>query len=477
MLIPNNEFGRHEECGIIGIISRKEREISRDIYYGLFALQHRGQESAGIAVQVDKTSVSYYKNMGLVSDVFTDDIMRHIPKSQTGIGHVRYSTTGSSNVINAQPVVFYGRHGRMAMAHNGNIANAGLIKEKMLNAGHIFQSSVDSEVIAALINYYSGENIEKGIIYACKELVGAYALVVIAEDKLYAARDPQGLKPLVIGQRDGDFFVSSESCGLDAMDAQMVRDVKPGEIVMIGADGTLKSTMMDKIFRRSCIFEYVYLARSDSVIDEVSVYEARYECGKQLALLHKIDADIVSGVPDSAIVAARGYSDVSGIPYVDALAKNRYVGRTFIQPTQSQRESAVKIKLAAFKNNIVGKRLILVEDSIVRGTTTKKIIRLLRSNGVREIHMLVASPIVKYPCYFGVDMDTREQLIGAYKSEDEICAEIGADSLHYIPLANLSSACSRLNNACFSDEYCKGCFDGNYPLNIDKYFCHKDSLE
>ncbi|MDR0751449.1 MAG: amidophosphoribosyltransferase [Christensenellaceae bacterium] len=472
IVIPNKELGPNEECGIIGAISNTEKELARDIYYGLFALQHRGQESAGIAVQYNESSIAYYKNMGLVSEVFSGEELSLLPKTFAGIGHVRYSTTGSSNVINAQPVVFYGRHGRVAVAHNGNIANAGVIKEKMLKAGHIFQSSVDSEVIAALINYYSSDNIVSGIRQACEELVGAYALVLISENTLYAARDPQGLKPLVIGKRDNEYFFASESCGLDAMDATMIRDVSPGEIIMIDTAGKISSSYMPKIKRRSCIFEYVYLARSDSIIDGIGVYESRYECGKQLAQLYKIDADIVAGVPDSALVSARGYSDVSGIPYVDALGKNRYVGRTFIQPTQTMRESAVKIKLSAFRNNIVNKRLILIEDSIVRGTTCKKIIRLLRQSGAKEIHMLVASPIVKYPCYFGVDMDTREQLIGAFKSEEEICKEIGADSLHYIPLSNLTAACKGTG-----ETYCKGCFDGKYPLDVEQYYCRKESLE
>ncbi|MDR2267735.1 MAG: amidophosphoribosyltransferase [Christensenellaceae bacterium] len=472
IIVPEREFAPHEECGIVGIISNTEKELARDIYYGLFALQHRGQESAGIAVQYNNDAIAYYKNMGLVSEVFGADELQLLPKTFAGIGHVRYSTTGSSNVINAQPVVFYGRHGRMAIAHNGNIANALVIKEKMIRAGHIFQSSVDSEVLASLINYYGAEDITTGIRKACEELVGAYALVLVAENKLFAARDPQGLKPLVLGIRGDDYVFASESCGLDAMDATMIRDVEPGEIIMIERGNKITSSHMSGIMRRSCIFEYVYLARSDSIIDGVGVYDARYECGKQLASLHKIDADIVAGVPDSALVSARGYSDISGIPYVDALGKNRYIGRTFIQPTQSMRESAVKIKLTAFKNNIAGKRLILIEDSIVRGTTCKKIIHLLRQSGAKEIHMLVASPVVKYPCYFGVDMDTREQLIGAFRTEEEICSEIGADSLHYIPLSNLTLACRGTGTT-----YCKGCFDGKYPLDVEQYYCRKEGLE
>ena len=283
---------------------------------------------------------------------------------------------------------------------------------------------------------------------------------------MYAIRDRYGLKPLVLGEKDGKIIFASESCALDAIDATLIRDVKPGEIVTVERDGSMHSEFIEEKKMRPCIFEYVYLARSDSVIDDVSVYEARYECGKLLAELFKIDADIVAGVPDSAVVCARGYSDVSGIPYVDALSKNRYIGRTFIQPSQSMRESSVKIKLNAFRSNIKGKRLILIDDSIVRGTTSKKIIKLLRQNGAKEVHMLVASPIVKYPCYFGVDMDTKEQLIGGYRDKDEICRIIGADSLNYIPLDLLVKACG-------GGGFCTGCFDGNYAMDVGNYHCQK----
>lgn len=466
IVIPERELCVHEECGIIGIHSAVPADLAREVYYGLFALQHRGQESAGIAVSYAKNKIAYYKNMGLVNDVFGEEELKLLPETTNAIGHVRYSTTGSSNVVNAQPVVFYGRYGRMAVAHNGNIVNAIEIKNKMLKQGHIFQSSIDSEVVAALINYYSTEGVEKGIINACREFVGAFSLVITAQEKMYAIRDRYGLKPLVLGEKDGKIIFASESCALDAIDATIIRDVKPGEIVTVERDGSMHSEFIEEKKMRPCIFEYVYLARSDSVIDDVSVYEARYECGKLLAELFKIDADIVAGVPDSAVVCARGYSDVSGIPYVDALSKNRYIGRTFIQPSQSMRESSVKIKLNAFRSNIKGKRLILIDDSIVRGTTSKKIIKLLRQNGAKEVHMLVASPIVKYPCYFGVDMDTKEQLIGGYRDKDEICRIIGADSLNYIPLDLLVKACG-------GGGFCTGCFDGNYAMDVGNYHCQK----
>ena len=391
--------------------------------------------------------------MGLVSEVFSEEELALLPDTKAAIGHVRYSTTGSSNVINAQPVVFYGRYGRMALAHNGNIVNSSAIRDEMIKRGHIFQSSTDSEVIAALINEYSKESVEQGIHEACKKFVGAFALVILTGDKIIAVRDKYGLKPLVMGEKDGDVLFASESCALDAIDARVIRDVAPGEIITVESGGKLTSTTYAEPNMKPCIFEYVYLARSDSTIDDVSVY-------RMLAELYKIDADIVSGVPDSAVVAARGYAEASGLPYVDALSKNRYIGRTFIQPEQSQRESSVKIKLNAFRSNIKGKRLILIDDSIVRGTTSKKIISLLRASGATEVHMIVASPVVKFPCYFGVDMETKEQLIGGYRNEDEICKIIGADSLHYIPLELLKKACG-------GKDYCTGCFNADYAENVE----------
>lgn len=460
VIIPAKEMGVHEECGIVGVQSTKKKPLAREVYFALFALQHRGQESAGIAVSYDGNKVAYYKNMGLVSEVFSEEELGLLPDTKAAIGHVRYSTTGSSNVINAQPVVFYGRYGRMALAHNGNIVNSTAIRDEMIKRGHIFQSSTDSEVIAALINEYSTESVEQGIHEACKRFVGAFALVILTGDKIIAVRDKYGLKPLVMGEKDGDVLFASESCALDAIDARVIRDVNPGEIITVESGGKLTSSRYADPSMKPCIFEYVYLARSDSTIDDVSVYDSRYECGRMLAELYKIDADIVSGVPDSAVVAARGYAEASGLPYVDALSKNRYIGRTFIQPEQSMRESSVKIKLNAFRSNIKGKRLILIDDSIVRGTTSKKIISLLRASGATEVHMIVASPVVKFPCYFGVDMETKEQLIGGYRNEDEICKIIGADSLHYIPLELLKKACG-------GKDYCTGCFNADYAENVE----------
>lgn len=472
LILPACDFERKEECGIIGIASRDKREMAHDLYFGLFALQHRGQESAGIAVAYEPRKIHYYKKMGLVNEVFDEDKLNAFPASRFGIGHVRYSTTGSSNVVNAQPVVFYGRCGRMAVAHNGNIVNCDVIKSKLIREGHIFQSSIDSEVIAALINLYSDEGIAKGVARACAELVGAYALVVLADEKLVAVRDPLGLKPLCIGTLNGDIVFSSETCALDALGATVIRDLTPGEIVTVDENLDMTSEFLPSTGRRSCIFEYVYLARGDSRIDGVNVYDARYECGRMLAELFKIEADAVAGVPDSAIVSARGYSEVSGVPYVDALSKNRYIGRTFIQPSQSMRENSVKIKLNAMRSNIKGKRLILIDDSIVRGTTSRKIVSLLRENGAKEVHMLIASPIVAFPCFFGVDMESKDRLIGGYQGEEAICKAIGADSLHYLPMERLTKACGGKKS-----DFCTACFDGDYPIEADKYNCGKFVLE
>ena len=404
--------------------------------------------------------------------MFNEDKLSAFPDTNCGIGHVRYSTTGSSNVVNAQPVVFYGRWGRMAVAHNGNIINCDAIKSRLIKQGHIFQSSIDSEVIAALINLYSENSLEEGVKRACEELVGAYALVIMADNKLVAVRDPLGLKPLCLGDKKGDILFASETCAVDSLDATVIRDLKPGEIVVVDENLEMHSSFISGVNRRSCIFEYVYLARSDSKIDGVNVYDARYECGKMLAELFKIDADVVAGVPDSAIVSARGYSEVSGVPYIDALSKNRYIGRTFIQPSQSMRENSVKIKLNAIRGNIKNKRLILIDDSIVRGTTSRKIVQLLRDNGAKEVHMLIASPVVAFPCFFGVDMESKDKLIGGYKNEQEICKAIGADSLHYLPMDCLVKACGGKK-----EDFCTACFDGDYPIAIEKYNCGKFVLE
>ncbi|MBR2970859.1 MAG: amidophosphoribosyltransferase [Clostridia bacterium] len=470
IIVPQREL--NEECGIIGIKSLEKKALAYDIYFGLFALQHRGQQSAGIAVTYEPRKVYYYKKMGLVNDVFDEENLKEFPIGDCAIGHVRYSTSDSNNVVNAQPIIFYGRFGRMAIAHNGNIINCDSLKSTLIKKGHVFQSSIDCEVIASLINLYSEGGLLEGVEKASAELEGAFSFVVIADGKMVAVRDRYGLKPLVIGKKGDDIIFASETCALDTLNAEFVRDVQPGEIVVVDENNNMSSTFLSGVKKNLCVFEYVYLARSDSEMDGKYVYDMRYECGKHLAELFKIDADVVAGVPDSAVVAARGYAETAGLPLVDALSKNRYIGRTFIQPNQALREKGVRVKLNAIKNNINGKRLILVDDSIVRGTTSMKIIKLLRDCGAKEVHMLIASPVVKFPCYFGVDIDSKEKLIGWDKTEEEICKIIGADSLHYLPLDYLIKAAG--GKKC---EYCAACFDGKYPVDMENFNCGKFVLD
>lgn len=460
----------HEECGVFGVYSQENRDVARTVYYGLYALQHRGQEAAGIAVAfADK--ITYYKGMGLVSDVFSCGKLEALPEGDIAVGHVRYSVTGASLLLNAQPVVFTGKCGKMALAHNGNIANSKKLREDMLAENAVFQTSIDSEVIAVMINSLSDGDILTGIKRACPRLKGSYALVIMTANELIAVRDPFGIRPLCIGVADGDYIVASETCALDAVGANFLRDVSPGEIVVIDSEG-IHSHFMEGVPKKSamCIFEYVYFARHDSVLDGVSVYEARKEAGRLLARHCPVEADLVSGVPDSGNVAARGYSEESGIPFIEALAKNRYVGRTFIQPDQRQRESSLNVKMNVLRSNIRGKRVIIIDDSIVRGTTMRRIIKMLKSAGASEVHIRVCSPIIKHPCHLGIDIQTYSQLIGAYKNERQICESLGADSVRYLSVGQLVKTCkgARL-------DFCLGCFNGEYPYPSDG--CEADKLK
>ena len=462
----------HEECGVFGVYSQENRKVAHTVYYGLYALQHRGQESSGIAVAyADK--IMYHKGMGLVSDVFADGNLDTLPEGDIAIGHVRYSTTGASQLLNAQPVVFTGKCGRMAVAHNGNLINTKQLRDEMIERGAVFQTTIDSEVIAIEINSASDGDILKGIKRACAKFKGSYALVIMTTDKLIAVRDPFGIRPLCIGMCEDDYIVASETCALDAVGANYLRDVKPGEIVVIDSEG-LHSHMMEGIPKESrmCIFEYVYFARHDSVLDGYSVYEARKEAGRLLAKNYPVEADLVSGVPDSANVAARGYAEESGIPFVEALARNRYVGRTFIQPDQRQRENSLSVKMNALRGNVRDKRVILIDDSIVRGTTMRKIIKMLRDAGAREVHIRICSPIIKHPCHLGIDIQTYSQLIGAYKNEDEICESLGADSVRYLTVEQLLATCKGANTG-----FCLGCFNGEYPYSLDDYEMDKLKFE
>ena len=462
----------HDECGVFGVYSSENRTVAHTVYYGLYALQHRGQESGGIAVAfADK--ISYYKGMGLIPEIFSGGKLESLPEGDIAIGHVRYSTTGASQLLNAQPIVFTGKCGKMALAHNGNLINTRQLREELIQNNAVFQTTIDSEVMAIMINSLSDGDILTGVKRACPRFKGAYALVIMTTDKLIAVRDPYGIRPLCIGTADDDVMVASESCALDAVGANFLRDVKPGEIVVIDSKG-ITSHMMDDIPKESrlCIFEYVYFARHDSVIDGCSVYAARQEAGRLLARHYGVKADMVAGVPDSANVAARAYAEESGIPFVEALAKNRYVGRTFIQPDQRQRESSLNVKMNAIRANIRGKRIIIIDDSIVRGTTMRKIINLLREAGAKEVHIRICSPVVKHPCHLGIDTQSYSQLIGAYKDENQICKSIGADSLRYLSVEHLAQSCKQCNL-----NFCQGCFTGEYPYAVDEYEADKLKLE
>ncbi len=461
-----------EECGVFGVYSQENRNVAHTVYYGLYALQHRGQESGGIAVAfADK--ITYYKGMGLVSDVFANGHIDSLPEGDIAIGHVRYSTTGASQLLNAQPVVFTGKCGKMAVAHNGNLTNTKQLRDELIAQNAVFQTTIDSEVIAILINSLSDGDLLNGVKSACLKLKGSYALVIMTCDKLIAVRDPYGIRPLCIGMADSDVVVASETCALDAVGANFLRDVKPGEIVVVDSEG-IHSHMMEGVPAQSrmCIFEYVYFARHDSVLDGLSVYEARKEAGKLLARHFPVEADLVSGVPDSGNVAARGYSEESGIPFVEALARNRYAGRTFIQPDQRQRENSLNVKMNALRGNVRGKRVVLIDDSIVRGTTMRKIIKMLRDAGAKEVHIRICSPVIKHPCHLGIDIQTYSQLIGAYKNEDQICESLGADSVRYLTIDQLLSTCEGAKTG-----FCLGCFNGEYPYPLAGYKADKLKLE
>lgn len=448
-----------EACGVFGIYARDESiNAANAAYYGLFALQHRGQESAGIAV-ADGKGIKQYRNLGLVPEVFDDEIL-HGLTGRIAIGHVRYSTFGGKDVINAQPVVARCRIGMLALAHNGTLVNADALRTDMEDNGAIFQTTVDSEVILNLIARESGKGLLEAIRSMMNVVRGAYALVLLSKDKLIGIRDPYGIRPLCLGRVGDSFVLASESCALDAIGAEFVRDVQPGEIVVIDEEGIHSIRTPCPLSSRLCLFEFVYFARPDSVIDGINVYQSRVEAGRRLAMNDDVEADMVIGVPDSALAAAMGYAEVSGIPYGDGLAKNRYVGRTFIQPDQGMREMGVRTKLNALTRNVKGKRLVLVDDSIVRGTTSRRIVEMLRTAGAKEVHMRISSPPVLSPCYFGIDIATNEELIGYGHSVGEICRFIGADSLKYLSLDDLRRTVA--GSGC---QFCTGCFDGDYPID------------
>jgi amidophosphoribosyltransferase len=449
-----------EECGIVGIYDGSGSNVGEALYYSLYALQHRGQESAGMALSAGK-DIRHHKAMGLVNEVFGDEEgMARLGKGHLGIGHVRYSTSGASELINSQPLVVRYSEGTIALAHNGNLVNAEAVRSELESLGSIFQTTLDTEIIASLIARRGGDIIE-AIKHAMKQIKGSYALVVMTKDKLIGVRDPLGIRPLALGKVGDAYVLASESCAFDAIGAEFIRDVRPGEIILINKDGLTSIRTESPLESKLCIFEFVYFARTDSVIDGISVYQARENAGRLLAKRFPVEADLVSGVPDSAITAAIGYAKESGIPYGESLAKNRYVGRTFIQPQQTKREAGVKIKLNALRRNVQGKRIVLLDDSIVRGTTSRKIVEMLRMAGAREVHMRVSSPPVRFPCYFGIDTPSANQLIGFNHTIEEIRKIIGADSLEYLGMPDLLKTVE--GSGC---GFCKGCFDGDYPVDI-----------
>ncbi|MCY6485809.1 amidophosphoribosyltransferase [Clostridium aestuarii] len=445
-----------EECGVFGVFSKEEIDISHLTYYGLFALQHRGQESAGIAIS-NKKKLSCYKNMGLVADVFDEKILSSM-KGNSAIGHVRYSTTGDSNVINAQPILCDFKLGKIAIAHNGNLLNISKLKEFLKDKGTAFQTTTDSEIILNLIARQADKSIEDAVISAIKVIKGSYALAILTEDKLIGVRDPNGIRPLCIGKINESYIICSESCALNSVGAKFVRDVMPGEMVVIDNEG-IKSIYYSKNKKCAvCAFEYIYFAREDSIIDGIDVYLARSLAGKHLYKETPVEGDVVIGVPDSGIPAAIGYSKASGIPYQLGFIKNRYIGRTFIVPSQKIREKSVSIKLNPIKRNIAGKRVIVVDDSLVRGTTSRQIVKSLRKCGAREVHFRVASPMVKHCCELGIDIFNKKEIVGSSMKIDEIKKFIGADSLGYLSIDGLLKVFEK------NEGFCLGCFNGNYPV-------------
>ncbi len=452
-----------EECGVFGMYDLGGGDVSSSIYYGLYALQHRGQESCGIAVgdtHGPKGKVVSVKEMGLLNEAFTPKLLETL-KGNIGVGHVRYSTAGSSTRENAQPLVLNYVKGTLALAHNGNLINAPQLRHELEYTGAIFQTTIDSEVIAYHIarERLNCSSAEEAVGRAMRKIKGAYSLIVMSPRKLIGVRDPFGFRPLCIGKRDDAYILASETCALDTVGAVFVRDVLPGEIVTVSSERGLESNRelcIPEEKQARCIFEYIYFARPDSYIDGVSVYNARILAGKFLAMDSPVEADLVVGVPESGNCAALGYSLQSGIPYGQAFVKNNYVGRTFIKPGQKSRESSVRVKLNALREAVEGKRVVMIDDSIVRGTTSDRIVHMLREAGAKEVHMRVSSPPFLWPCYFGTDVPAKEQLIANGRSAEEICGIIGADSLAYLQE-------SRLNEMAGGLGICKGCFSGKYP--------------
>lgn len=449
----------HEECGVFGVFDRTI-DVARYVYWGLFALQHRGQESAGIAV-TDGNKVELKKGMGLLTEAINE-----LPSLQShmGTGHVRYSTTGSNNPRNIQPLVIHYQGGQIAVAHNGNLTNALAIRRRLEADGSIFQTTMDSEVIVNLIARSKEDSQEARIADAVRQIEGAFSLIITTNDSLVGVRDPQGFRPLCLGKTKNGYVLASENCAFDAVKAEFIRDIDPGEMVVIDDNGVRSSIYAEpeKIDKKLCVFEYIYFARSDSNIDGQSVYQARLNMGRELYNETRYDADIVMSIPDSGTTAALGYARASGIPFAEGLIKNRYSGRTFIKPNQEERELAVRMKLNALPNVVGGKRIVLIDDSIVRGTTSGLIVNMLKEAGAKEVYMCVSSPAIEYSCHYGIDTSVRKELIAATHTVDEIRDYIKADKLHYLSREGLCRAVSGVPEA----DLCFACFNGDYRVNV-----------
>lgn len=453
----------HEECGVFGVYDFDGNDVSSTIYYGLFALQHRGQESCGIAVNNNR-DITHYKDMGLVNDVFNDEILTKLD-GKMAVGHVRYSTTGESMRENAQPLVLRYVKGNIAIAHNGNLVNKDELAQELSVTGAIFQTTTDTEMIAYTIakERLNSKSVEEVVEKTINHLVGAFSLIVMSPQKLIAARDPWGFRPLCMGKKGDAIVFASETCALDSVGAEFVRDIEPGEIVVV-QDGKISTirTHVGKQPHTMCIFEYLYFARPDSIIEGQSAHDSRMLAGKYLAQEFPVEADVVIGVPDSGLSAAMGYAKESGIPYDIGFVKNKYIGRTFIQPSQAMRENSVRIKLNVLKSTVEGKRVVMVDDSIVRGTTSKRIVSLLRHFGATEVHVRSSAPPFMFPCYFGTDVPTKDQLVACNYTMDGIKELIGADSIGFLSVNSLEKIIPNAN--C---QFCDGCFSGKYPVDVD----------
>lgn len=451
-----------EECGVFGVMAREPADVAGITYYGLYALQHRGQESCGIVVNDDGVFCSH-KDLGLVNEVFTEDVLSRLPEGSMAVGHVRYGTTGSTSRRNCQPIEVNHQKGRMALAHNGNLSNAAELRNELELSGAIFHTTSDTETIAYIVTRerLKAPSIEDALSAAMESFDGAYSLILMSPQKLICARDPYGFRPLCYGvTEDGMYVAASESCALAAVGARLVRDVEPGEILIFGKNGVVsRREHCGRQKKRLCVFESIYFARPDSVIDGKSVHAARVRAGRILAQKHPVEADVVIGVPDSGLDAALGFSRESGIPYGIGLIKNKYIGRTFISPGQHARTDQVRIKLSVIEESVKGKRVVLIDDSIVRGTTSGRIVRLLREAGAKEIHMRISSPPFLNPCYYGTDIDSKEHLIACRYPVEKIAEIIGADTLGYVPVEALPELAGNCN-------YCSACFDGDYPTAV-----------